>query len=412
MSTHATLSPSSAARWMACPGSVALTQYLPDDAGSSYAAEGTVAHEVAARCLASSSVQAKDHIGWQMTVDGRSWTVDADMAHFVQAYVDYVRGVAQAAGGQLLVEQRLPISEWTGEPDAHGTSDVVILAPGELIVVDLKFGRGVAVEAERNPQLQIYALGALREFEMVHDFSQVRMVIHQPRLGSVSEWVQSVAELEAFGRQVKDAASRTRQPDPDLNPTTEGCKFCKAKGTCPALANRVQEEIGAQFETITTFDRAHNEAHLRKQPEGMAAERLALALKAVDLVEVWCKAVRAEVETRLLAGQAIPGWKLVQGKRGARAWTDAELAEKLLKDTFRLKTEQVYDLKLISPTSAEKLQKAGEIGPRQWPKVLELIHQPEGTPSVAPESDKRPALVMSAVASDFEDVTEAEESLA
>lgn len=407
---HAILSPSSAVRWMACPGSVELTRDLPDTS-SDFADEGTVAHEVAARCL-TSGVDASTHIGWQMTVNGKTWTVDADMAGFVQQYVDYVRGVVTSTGGELLVEQKLPISGLTGEAGAHGTADTVVLAGDELIVVDLKYGRGVAVASEDNPQLQIYAAAALEEYSLVGDFKNVRMVIHQPRLGVVSEWVQSFSDLLDFAEQVREAAEFTRHEQAPLMPTPKGCKFCRAKATCPALSEHVQEQVGADFENLTTFNKEMNKAFVERAPQAAAPERLALHLEAVDLIEDWCKAVRAEAERRLLAGEQVPGFKLVQGRKGARAWTDAEQAEKLLKDTFRLKTEQVYDLKLISPTAAEKLQKAGEIGPRQWPKVLELVHQPEGKPSVAPESDKRPALVMSAVASDFQDVTEPADSLA
>ena len=131
---------------------------------------------------------------------------------------------------------------------------------------------------------------------------------------------------------------------------------------------------------------------------------LARAMAAADLIEGWIKAIRAETETRLLAGVVVPGWKVVQGKRGNRAWTDKVAAEAMLK-SMRVPHDQMYDYSVISPTSAEKLSKTESIGPRQWPKVQALITQSEGRPSVAPESDKRPALVMSAVADDFADMT-------
>lgn len=124
-------------------------------------------------------------------------------------------------------------------------------------------------------------------------------------------------------------------------------------------------------------------------------------LASMDLIETFCKAVRAEAERELLAGRAVPGFKLVEGRRGARKWADETEVETTLKG-MRLKTEEMYDFSLISPTSAEKLHKSGVIGPRQWPKLQSLITQSEGKPSVAPESDKRPALVMTAVENDFE----------
>jgi hypothetical protein len=132
------------------------------------------------------------------------------------------------------------------------------------------------------------------------------------------------------------------------------------------------------------------------------ASWLAVCLSRVDLIEDWCKAVREQAHKRLSEGQELPGWKLVAGKRGARAWTDAKAAEELLRKQFRLTIEQAYDLKLISPTSAEKLAKAGDLGPKQWARAQELIHQPDGKPHVAPESDPRPALAVAAKASEFD----------
>lgn len=375
---HAQLSPSSAVRWMTCPGSVALTKDMLDTS-SKYADEGTDAHELAALCL-ETNTDAVAYLGRVLT---EGHTVDDDMARHVQSYVQYVRDLAE--GGALLVEQRLPIGNLTGEKDAHGTTDALITHPDELTVADLKYGMGEPVQADNNPQLQIYALAALRQYELAYDFKTVRMVIHQPRLGAVSEWVQTVEELEAFAVRVAESAQYTEDPDAPLVPSTKGCRWCKAKATCPAL----RAEVDALFEVV---------------PEAAPEDTLATAMSKVDLVDAWSKAVRAETERRLLAGEPVNGFKLVQGRRGARAWGDKTEAEALLKK-LRLKVDEMYDLSLISPTKAEKLHEAGTIGPRQWSKVVELVTQSDGKPSVAPVSDKRPALVTSAV-SDFDDVTD------
>lgn len=405
MSAHAQLSPSSASRWMKCPGSVVLSRDLPDSS-SEFADEGTDAHELAALCLANGLPPT----AYEGRILEKGNVVGSDMIQAVGEYVDYVRGVLEGTQGDLLVEQRLPIGSITNEADAHGTADAVILAGEELIVIDLKYGRGVPVDAEGNPQLQIYGLAALREFELLGDFRSVRMVIHQPRLNSVSEWVQTVEALEAFGVEVSqraaavDRARNSERASPwnslFLAPGAQQCKFCKAKAECPALAAKVREEIGADFDDLEGIKT------VTEAVPKMGADFLGQALGAADLIESWLKAVRAEVETRLLAGQLVPGFKLVQGKKGNRAWTSKDEAEAALK-AMRIKHDQMYDYSVISPASAEKLVKAEVIGPRQWPKLQALITQSEGKPSVAPESDKRPALQIAAVADDFADETTA-----
>jgi len=377
MTKHATRSPSGASGWLECAG------WRSDPKGSAYADEGTDAHELAALVLTDGVYRAEAYKGRTM---GNGNVVDDEMVLAVQDYVDYVLDVSQAVKGDLLVEQRLPIAHITGEDEAHGTSDVVILAETELIIGDLKYGRGVAVDAEDNPQLQLYALAALEEFGLARDFATVRMVIHQPRIGSVSEFVQTVDDLRAFGEYVKyRIALHDGRPD-DRNPGSKQCRWCANKATCSAI----QEDVLNMFDNVA--------------PMASAPADLARALAKADMVEAWLKAIRAEAEARLVAGEEVPGFKLVQGKRGNRKWADEKAAEELMK-SMRIKHDQMYDYSVISPTSAEKLAKAEVIGPRQWPKVQALITQTDGKPSVAPVSDKRPALVMSAVASDFDDVT-------
>ena len=382
MSAHAQLSPSSAVRWMTCPGSVRMCEGIPDTS-SDASLEGTMMHTVSSHCL----TRGTDAAGYVGVTDPETGLIlQAEQAQAVQTYVDTVRGIVKATGGELLVEQRLSIWHMTSEEDAHGTADAVILTTDELIVIDAKFGRGVAVDAEENPQLMMYAAAAYVEHELAYDFKRVRMMIVQPRLNAMPEWTIPVAKLGNFITDVQFSAALTRQPNAPLVVSSKGCQWCRAKATCPAITNQIMDD----FDDVV--------------PETADERDLARIMANADMIEKWVKAVRAEVERRLLAGEPVPGYKLVQGKKGNRQWADPDAAEETLK-SMRIKHDQMYDYKLASPTSIEKLAKAGDVGPRQWTKIQDLITQSEGQPSVAPESDKRPALVTSATASDFDDVT-------
>ena len=408
---------------MLCPGKIVLEEGKPNST-SKYAAEGTAAHQVLTWALQEER-PASAYIGRVIEADGFIFEVDQDMANHVQVCVDYANDL-KGDDGTIFADIRVNYSSYlnTPENEAWGTADVIVARGTELIVVDFKYGMGVEVDAEKNPQMSLYGLGALQAYHgLVADFERVRMAISQPRIKSApSEWDCSVDELEAWGRSTaRDAvttcvAAMDRAPVMGdggfalsyLRPSEKACKFCRAKATCPAL----RDEVTFNVASITGATADEFPDVIEQQVERPTSESdeawLAACLSKVDLIEDWCKAIRAETERRLLAGAPVPGYKLVQGKRGARQWTDAKVAEETLK-TMRVKLEDMYDFKLISPTTADKLAKAGTIGPRQWPKLQNLITQSEGKPHVAPVSDSRPALVVTPVVEDFSDVTTADD---
>jgi hypothetical protein len=365
MTAHALLNASGSSRWMSCFGSTALTKDMPDET-SAYFEDDTRMHTAASEML----------LGLARTVD-----LDEEEREIVNVYVDYVR--REAAGHQLLVEQRVDYSEVIGVPDSFGTSDAIILAGDTIVIVDMKTGRGVKVDAEENEQLQLYALGALEVFGVVGDFTKVKVAIVQPRLDHISEWTMNVTNLRVFGQHARAAAAKVidmveGRAELEFNPSEKSCRWCKAKATCPALLAHVQDAVGADFEDLDADD-------IKMSPLGMGANSLSIAMAAVPLVEDWCKAVRARLEAELLAGKEIPGWKLVQGRNGVRRWGDEEKAAQLLKTFLH---DDAFETSLISPAVAEKKMKGSKAA---WAQVQTAIVQKPGPPSVAPISDKRPA---------------------
>ena len=268
---HARLSASGAHRWMTCPGSLALEETLPPST-SSYAEEGTAAHELAERALKAKnpSVDRVYELQGQYAENGYEFT--AEMCDFVAVFVNNILDYAE--GNYMHVEQRVSFDHVV--PGGFGTNDVSILTRDglELQVHDLKFGRGVQVDAEDNKQLMLYALGALKLHDPEGFVERVRLIIHQPRRFHLSEWEISnqptIAEIEKeilqipsplfnFTIEAKEAAQKAidiadNGAPPEYKPSEKACKFCRAKAICPALAETALEAVDIRFEDLTQLN--------------------------------------------------------------------------------------------------------------------------------------------------------------
>lgn len=379
---HSLCSPSSAHRWTHCNGAPVFESFYPDES-SSFAQEGTDAHALAAHLLDPEHNEAP-----------APGVVPEENVEYVQEYVDFVRENTEGAA-VLRIEHPLRIAQVTHEPNAKGTADCLAIVGTQLKIIDLKFGRGVKVDAEDNDQLAIYALAALDEFSLVEDIKTVEVTIFQPRLSHVSSMGYKVEALEALRTKYTDNAERviTLKKSVDagapipfaiLTPTISGCKFCKAKADCPALARCTTEATGIDV----------GAAPVDVFPQVVMGDGVAMAKKlaVLDRIEAWVTAVRARAYEMLDHGLPVPGFKLVQGRKGARKWTDEKAVEAMLKDAG----DEIYTKKLVTPTQAERLVKKAVLDKDTWKKVQEHITQPEGAPTIAPESDNRPAVMTSA----------------
>jgi hypothetical protein len=367
---HSRFGASGAHRWIECPASISMEADYPDQ-DSIYAAEGTLAHEVAEACLRSGRDSASLAGAW--VVDGEHLEISEEMGDYVQVYLDYVR----ALPGHLYIEQRVDYSHVV--PEGFGTADALVYddETRTLYVVDLKYGMGVRVDAEENPQGMLYAIGAISHLSWLGDVKRVVIVIVQPRLDHISEWETTTGHLEVFGVGAARAALDALSPTPTFNPGEKQCRFCKASGNCQAQADYNLATARAEF--------AEDEDEL--QPvHTLDGARLAWVLDRLKALQDWTKAVESRATSVIDAGGEIPGYKLVEG-RSLRQWSDERDAETALQAELG---DEAFTRKIISPAQAEKA-----LGTKH-PLIAEWVVKPPGKPTLVPESDKRPAIRSSA----------------
>jgi hypothetical protein len=328
-------------------------------------------------------------VGTELPGDGRTFEATVEMAEHVQTYVDTVRSDKEELKGDLLVEHSFDLSDlFMG---LYGTNDAIVMVRyGKLIVYDYKHGAGHAVEVVDNKQLLYYALGALKEFGPEYDFSEVELVIVQPRAshrgGSVRRWNVPVDYVYGFGEMLREAAIATTDPNAPLHPG-DHCRWCPALAMCPAVSRKVQETALADFTAVPQ--------KMPPDPKTLKVDQLQEVLKFADLVDNWIKAVQQHAEDLLKRGGSIPGYKLVQ-KRANRKWIQESEVIKTLKPKFG---QAIYaEPSILTPAQMEKM-----IGKQNGGGMLvdTLCITPEGDVVMAPESDKRPAVPPPAI-TDFE----------
>lgn len=377
---HASFGASGAHRWLVCPASVSLQEGMPDTTNE-HAAEGTAAHELAEMALRSGK-DCATYIGMVLHVEGFEFVVDEDMAANVQIYVDFVRSFA-VPDADVMIEHRFDLSRIHPPAPMFGTADAMIYVPGEfeLIVVDLKYGRGKVVDVEDNPQLKFYGLGALLAMPAGKPIKKVRLVVVQPRAGGlpVREFHTTPGALLDYALDIIEAANRALQPDPPAIPG-DHCRWCKAEGVCPGRREQALAVAQEEFAAVP-------------KPELMTPEEMARVMDRLDDFEDWVRAFRAHVYRTAESGTTIPGYKLVP-KRATRrfAYDDDTVVQRL--QALGVVLDDLYDRKLKSPAGIEKV-----VGKKALPS--DLIVAVSSGYNLVRDGDPRPAVQIGGPGSEF-----------
>ena len=361
--THSIYSASGAHRWMACPPSALLEQQFPNET-SSFAEEGTAAHDLGEHKL-------KKALKMRSRKPTSPYQSD-EMDEMTDLYVEYCLEVIEKAKEnckdlQILIEQKLDFSDYV--PEGFGTGDLVIVGTGTLHVIDLKYGRGVIVSAEKNPQMMLYALGALSLFEMLYDIDKVSMTIVQPRVDNFSTYELSVEELLTWAEEeLKPKALLASKGEGEFC-AGEHCRFCRAKNQCRARAIKNLELLKYEFQ----------------DPSLLSDDEIAEIIGVAEELSKWASDIYTYATALAInEGKEWDGFKLVEG-RTRRKFTDEELVAETAKAAGYT---DIYKQSLITITEMEKL-----MGKKKFGEILgTFVEKPKGKLTLVPETDKRQAV--------------------
>ena len=375
MSKHAILSASGAHRWLNCTPSARLELEFDDNSGEA-AAEGTAAHALSEHKLRKAlKMRSKKPVS----------PYDSDeMDNYTDGYVEFVLEVIEqtkqiCSDPLILIEQRLDFSNYV--PDGFGTGDCVIIADGTLHIIDFKYGQGVLVSAEDNPQMKLYALGALDLFDGIYDIEMVSMTIYQPRRENVSTSTVSKENLYQWAEEVlKPKAELAFNGDGNYCPG-EWCQFCRAAVKCRARAEAKMK--------LATFEFA--------LPPLLSDEEIAGILSSIGDLTNWANEIIAyATDAAVNHGKKWPGFKVVEGRSNRKYKDDEAVAEAAKNAGY----QDIYKQSLITITEMEKL-----MGKSKFNEILgELVMKPPGKPTLVPVSDKRPEMNTSSAKNDFMEV--------
>lgn len=384
---HALLSASSAARWLNCPPSARLCAELPDK-GSSYAEEGTLAHSMCEIKLQPFvSVVQKSTVTKRLNKLKKHELYQPEMDGYTETYVDYVKKIALSfpSKAHISIEQQVDYGNYA--PEGFGTADCLIVHGEELHVIDFKYGKGVPVSPVDNPQLKLYALGALSIYAMLYPIKLIYLHIVQPRLDNIAEWTTSTEELLAWGESIKPAARDAFNGAGEFR-SGEHCRFCKVKATCRKRA--------ADNLELAEYEFAKPVSVAKEDEPTISDEEVGEALKQAKLLKQWVEDIEDYALLSILAGKQISGWKAVEG-RGSRQFTDtAAIGDRLR--SMNLSPDLAFERRMLTVAQLEKV-----IGKNSFENIFgDIVVKTKGKPTLAEITDKRPEYVQNtSAAEDF-----------